>query len=128
MSILQTQPSVDTITGLQPQSGCFGMSRSVWDVLKKISSESRLVQQEHSDLITSLSILRKKLIENESKTQALNKKNTPIQGFIQCIQAHPFSVICFNDTGVRLYHQMAKYSPIFCDATGTIVSVPSIDC
>ena len=96
-------------------------------VLKKISSESRLVQQEHSDLITSLSILRKKLIENESKTQALNKKNTPIQGFIQCIQAHPFSVICFNDTGVRLYHQMAKYSPIFCDATGTIVSVPSID-
>ena len=46
-------------------------------VLKKISSESRLVQQEHSDLITSLSILRKKLIENESKTQALNKKNTP---------------------------------------------------
>jgi hypothetical protein len=36
-------------------------------------------------------------------------------------------VICFNDTSVRLYHEMAKYSPLFCDATGTIVSVPKID-
>ena len=96
-------------------------------VLKKISSEARLVQQEHTDLVTSLTILRKKLIDRQDKAQVLNKKITPIQGFIQCIQAHPFSVICFNDTSVRLYHEMAKYSPLFCDATGTIVSVPKID-
>ena len=96
-------------------------------VLKKISSEARLVQQEDSDLITSLTILRKKLINDEVMAQASNKKNTPIQGFIQCIQAHPFSVICFNDTSVRLYHEMAKYGPLFCDATGTIVSVRNMD-
>ena len=85
------------------------------------------MQQEHTDLVTSLTILRKKLIDRQDKAQVLNKKITPIQGFIQCIQAHPFSVICFNDTSVRLYHEMAKYSPLFCDATGTIVSVPKID-
>ena len=25
---------------------------------------------------------------------------------------------------MRLYHEVAKYSPVFCDATGTIVTVP----
>ena len=36
-------------------------------VLKKISSEARLVQQEHTDLVTSLTILRKKLIDRQDK-------------------------------------------------------------
>ena len=37
-------------------------------------------------------------------------------------------MICFNDASVRLYHEMAKHCPLFCDATGTIVSVPNVGC
>ena len=55
-------------------------------------------------------------------SQEFNQKPA-VCGYIQCIQASPFAVVCFNDAAVRLYHEVAKRKPIFCDATGTIVSV-----
>ena len=72
-------------------------------------------------------ILRRNIIEEEtvsSATSGLHRPDSPIPGYIQYIQASPFGVTCFNETGVRLYHEVAKYSPVFCDATGTIVTVP----
>ena len=46
-----------------------------------------------------------------------------VKGFIQHIHVLPFSVICYNEASVRLYHEV-KHSPLFCDATGTIVALP----
>ena len=96
-------------------------------VIRKISSETRLLQQDDRDFITSLMILQRKLINEDTVSSSkfgLHRPDSPIPGYIQYIQASPFGVICFNETGVRLYHEVAKYSPVFCDATGTIVTVP----
>ena len=43
-------------------------------VLKKISSEARLVQQEHTDLVTSLTILRKKTNRPSRQGTSLKQK------------------------------------------------------
>ena len=51
-----------------------------------------------------------------------------IEGIIQHIRAMPFGIICFNEAGVRLYHDLAKQKPVFCDATGTVVSLPKDSC
>ena len=40
----------------------------------------------------------------------------------------PFGAICFNEAGVRLYHDLAKQTPVFCDATGRVVSLPKDSC
>lgn len=81
-------------------------------VLQKISSESRHIHERDPDFITSLRIMSEEENDESSK-------------YIQCIQAVPFMVICFNETGVRLYHELAPSGTIYCDATGTIVSIPN---
>ena len=43
-------------------------------------------------------------------------------GCIQRIHMYPFSVHCYSGTEVRLYHYLAKRAPLYCDATGTIIS------
>ena len=50
--------------------------------------------------------------------------NESVKGFIQHIHVAPFSVICYNEASVRLYHEIAKSSTLFCVATGTIVALP----
>ena len=92
--------------------------------LRKISSEARLALQEDENLVSSLLILKQIFELDEAKLvkEEFNQKPA-VCGYIQCIQASPFAVICFNDAAVRLYHEVAKRNPIFCDATGTIVSV-----
>lgn len=80
-------------------------------VLQKISAESRHMQERDKDYITSLRMLAEE--EEESSR------------YIQCVQAIPFAAICFNATGVRIYHELAGSCTIFCDATGTIVSIAS---
>ena len=93
-------------------------------VLRKISSEARLALQDDKNLISSLLILKKDIERDEPKLYEGENNHTPaVSGYIQCIQASPFAVICFNDAAVRLYHEVAKTNSIFCDATGTIVSV-----
>ena len=87
-------------------------------VIRKISSEARLAMQCDKDLIMSLLILQTEfLMESVSS-------NKSVKGFIQHINVAPFSVICYNEASVRLYHEIAKSSPLFCDATGTIVALP----
>ena len=44
-------------------------------------------------------------------------------GYIQPVHAFPFSVHCYSETGVRLFHYLAKEQTLYCDATGTIVSM-----
>lgn len=84
-------------------------------VLRKISSEGRKKLFPHFDLITSLSILRETL-SNRTTVKSL-------QGYIQRINCFPFSVTCFTEEGVRIYHHLGRSQNLFCDATGTIVSL-----
>ena len=53
----------------------------------------------------------------------IKRKKSPVKAFIQHVHASPFSVICFNEAAVRLYHEIAKQGAVLCDATGTIVSL-----
>lgn len=64
------------------------------------------------------------VVAESAVTNELSRKGCPVEGYIQHISASPFSVICFNEAGVRLYHEVAKISTTFCDATGTIISFP----
>ena len=90
-------------------------------VMRKISSEARIALQFDKDLIASLLLLKNCIIKSENESIA---KPRVVKGFIQHIHASPFSVICFNEASVRLYHEVSKNSPLFCDATGTIVALP----
>ena len=103
-----------------------GCTRSV---VRKVSSEARLLQEPDRDLLTSLLLIQKTMLASETTNSntELTRCNSPVKGFIQFIHASPFGVICFNEAGVRLYHEVAKYCPVFCDATGSIVAIPS-DC
>ena len=84
-------------------------------VFQKISSEANTDQRCHKELIQSLIILKDKLLYENSTGK--------IKGFIQRIHAHPFSVTCYTEMGVRIYHNSAKTQPLFLDATGTIMSL-----
>ena len=52
------------------------------------------------------------------------RPDSPVRGSIQHIHAYPFGVTGFNEIAVRLYHDLAPKSPIFCDASGTIIALP----
>ena len=59
-------------------------------VIRKISSEARLLLQHDRDLVKSLTILRCNIIEEEtmsSATSGLHHPDSPIPGYIQYIQA-----------------------------------------
>ena len=94
-------------------------------VLQKISSEARLQLEEDRNLIVSLMSLQNHFCTAELciSDPEMPRKASSIEGFIQYINAMPFSVICVNQAAFRLHHDIAR-SPIFCDATGTIVSLP----
>ena len=63
------------------------------------------------------------LLQNELIIESVSSHKV-VKGFIQHIHPAQFSVICYNEPLVCLYHEVAKYSPLFCDATGTIVALP----
>ena len=65
-------------------------------------------------------ILKTNIIKSECEFVV---KPRVVKGSIQHIHVSPFSVICYNEASVRLYHEVAKHSPLFCDATGTIVAL-----
>ena len=92
-------------------------------VLQKISSQARLQLEEDKDLITSLLVLQKMFL-NSMPSVNIMRPDSPVRGFIQHIHAYPFGVICFNEVAVRLHHDLTPKSPIFCDATGTIIALP----
>ena len=80
---------------------------------KDLSSEGLKSQQADPDVVTSLLKLRDEMLE---------KKLDRI-GYIQKVHAFPFSVHCYAEMGIRIYHYIGKQQAIFCDATGTIVSL-----
>ena len=86
------------------------------DVIRKISSQESQKQYPDIDLVKSLSILREQFLQSGSS-------DFTIPGYIQRITAYPLSIILFTELGVRMYHYLAKSSTIFCDATGTVVSL-----
>ena len=53
--------------------------------------------------------------------EEINKKGG--MGYIQRIHAYPFSVHCYTEMGIRIYHHMVRHQTLYCDATGTIVSL-----
>ena len=48
-----------------------------------------------------------------------------VKGFIQLIQVSPLKVICFNESGVRLWHKMTIHSAASWDATGGFIKCKS---
>ena len=86
------------------------------DVIRKISSQESQKQYPDIDLVKSLSILREQFLQSGSS-------DFTIPGYIKRITAYPLSIILFTELGVRMYHYLAKSSTIFCDATGTVVSL-----
>lgn len=85
------------------------------NVIQKISSESNLEEQCHQDLIKSLLILKSNLFCENSSGK--------ISSFIQRIHAFPFSVTCYTEMGVRIYHHTAKTQTLFLDATRSLMSL-----
>ena len=80
-------------------------------VFQRISSENLKSEQNDGNLIKSLLLLQ----------EEINKKGG--MGYIQRIHAYPFSVHCYTEMGIRIYHHMVRHQTLYCDATGTIVSL-----
>ena len=91
-------------------------------VLQKISSEGKKEEYRDVDLITSLHILKCEFDGTHSAGHGACAE------YIQRICAFPFHVMCYTPIGIRLYHYLAKDSTLFCDATGTIVSMKGQNC
>ena len=83
--------------------------------IQKISSEANKEREFHFELIQSLINLRDNIIETSPASK--------ISGYIQRICAYPFSLICFTEEGVRLYHHLIPSQTLFLDATGSIMSL-----
>ena len=84
-------------------------------VLQKISSEAKKKEQRHENLILSLMSL-----QEEFYAATIPSKDP---GYIRKIQCSPFSVMLYTEAGVRIYHHMVKHHTLYCDATGTIVTL-----
>ncbi|CAC5423855.1 unnamed protein product [Mytilus coruscus] len=52
---------------------------------------------------------------------SLASLNTKVKGFIQHISVIPSYVMYWNESGIRLLHQLAKNNIVFWDATGSIL-------
>ena len=50
-----------------------------------------------------------------------------VVGYIQRIHAEPFSVTCYLEEGIRLYHTQAKIHCLYFDAIGSVVSLKGTD-
>ena len=94
-----------------------GVSSSV---LHKISSESIHSEDLDPNVCTALMMLREKQIAEDTNGNAL-----VLPGYIQRVHAHPFSVTCFTETGVKLYHTLSNTTVLYCDATGTLTTMRS---
>lgn len=84
-------------------------------IFQKISSECNIDKQHNRNIIWSLLFL-----QND-----FNKENpgTKISGYIQIIQASPFSVLAYTQEGVRIYHNMCRTQCLHLDTNGTILSM-----
>ena len=92
-------------------------------VLQKIRSEHLKSQYLHEDLCTALLMLRERQIgEDKSKVCAESVKSV-LPGYIQRVSSFPFHVICFTETGLKIWHNIASQSTVFCDATGSLSSI-----
>ena len=87
-------------------------------VLQKISSEARKMEQRHENLIESLLMLR-----DEFSTRTASNR---FPGYIRRIHCSPFTVMCFTEIGVRIYHHMIKKSTLYCNATGNLVTLRGV--
>ena len=91
-------------------------------VFQKILSEAKKSYQLDENVVISLMKLREYIIKDcESLYRLL--PNSTIHGYVQCVQAYPFSVTCYSEAGIQLYHILTAGKPLYCDATGTIVSI-----
>lgn len=86
-------------------------------VLRKIASQSRRVGAMDADEWKSLLKM-----STEMSFTSLNKK---VKGFIQHISLVPSYVMYWNESGIRLWHQLANNSTVFWDATGSIIKTRS---
>lgn len=81
---------------------------------QKIASESRFTHTLDKSEFESL------LKISDKMTQESNAKRLP--GFIRHISILPPIVMYWTETGVRIWHDMAKDSVVFWDATGSVIS------
>lgn len=87
-------------------------------VLKKLSSEARKMEQRHTNLIESLLMLR-----DEFSTRTASNR---FPDYIRRTHYTPFTVMCFTEIGVRIYHHMIKKSTLYCNATGNLVTLRGV--
>ena len=109
-----------SLTLTELESGKRDKVGSSQHVLRKISPEGRRDQLPHLDLVMSLKIIDKEIIESCGC-----KRN--ICGYIQWIVAKRFSASFFTEEGVRIYHNFVKEQVLYLDATGTIISLKGTD-
>ena len=105
---------------LSNEALCRANVRVSSSVLHKISSESILSKDLDPNACTALMLLREKQIVKDTNGNAL-----VLPGYIQRVHAHPFSVTCFTETGVKLYHTLSDTTGLYCDATGTLTTMRS---
>ena len=97
-----------------------GVSSSVLQV----SSEALHRDDLDDNICILLLLLREKHLQEEKEaTQVL--PNSLLPGYIQRVHAFPFSVTCYTEAGIRLFHSMAKTSVLYFDATGTLTTLPT---
>ena len=104
----------------------FWQTRWCWSIRigdAEILSESAKSQYLNEDLCKSLIIMRENQIEEERSNSVLQRKLLP--GYMQRITAHPFSVMCYTETGISIWHTNASSCVVFCDATGSLASMRS---
>eukprot|EP00731_Ephydatia_muelleri_P035032 Em0093g1a len=79
------------------------------DALQACEKEDTLIQHGTAESTSELPLRRDdKGVKMES-----------LQLYCLCQQPYdPSNAICYNEASVRLYHEIAKSSPLFCDATG----------
>lgn len=85
------------------------------EVLQKVSSEARKKEQRDEDIVASLLLLQQEFVHSTISSRH--------PGYIRRIHCSPFSVMCYTEVGVRIYHHLVKAHPLFCDATGTIATL-----
>jgi hypothetical protein len=82
-------------------------------IFQKIASESRSTHVLEKSEFESLLKLAEEMVANS------NSKKLP--GFIRQISIYPPFVMYWNEAGVRIWHDMAKNSTVFWDATGSVI-------
>ena len=84
------------------------------EVIRRISTEAKKQNALHPYEWTSLCQM--------ADTIPIQKDKKKVSGFIHHVSIMPSYVIYWNDSSIRLWHQLAKNNTVYWDATGSIIT------